>query len=110
MRVKPAFIDKYMGEMLKMMKYSFLLLEKISKYIWTRIISVILLTAEFNFKNPSRDVQVKSSNDEYTRHTQSKCSYYKFYEKSRAERGRITFLFDEKLTIQRWKKVLPLKT
>lgn len=29
MRVKPAFIGKYMGEMLKMMKYSFLLLEKI---------------------------------------------------------------------------------
>lgn len=54
-----------------------------------------LLTAEFSFKNPLWDSQVKSSNDEYTLRPQSKCSYYKFYDKSKAKRGRITFLFDK---------------
>lgn len=62
-----------------------------------------LLTAEFSFENPSRDTQVKRNNDEYTRRTYGKCSYYKFYEKSKAKRGSITFLFDKKLTIRCWK-------
>ena len=63
-----------------------------------------LLTAEFSFKNSLRDTQVKWSNDEYTRRAQGKCSHYKFYEKSKAKRGSITFLFDKKFTVRCWKK------
>ncbi|KOC60903.1 hypothetical protein WH47_05681 [Habropoda laboriosa] len=57
------------------------------------------LTVEFSFKNPSQDAELKSSHDEYTPRTQGICSYHKFDEKSKAKRGRITFLFDKKLTI-----------
>ena len=58
-----------------------------------------LLTAKFSFKNPLRGAQIKSSNDKYTRRPQSKSFYDKFYEKRKTKRGRITFLFDKKLTI-----------
>lgn len=36
-------------------------------------------TAEFSFKSAWRAAQLKSSNDEYIRRTQSGCSYHKFY-------------------------------
>lgn len=42
--------------------------------------------------------QIKSSNEKYTHWTQGKCFYYKFNEKSKAKRERITFLFDKNLT------------
>ena len=59
---------------------------------------------EFSFKNPLREAQVKSSNDEYTRRPQGQCSYYKRHEKGKANRGKLKFSFDEKLTIHQLKK------
>ena len=58
-----------------------------------------LLTAEFSFKNPLQGAELKSSNDEYTRRTQGTCSYYKFYDKNKVERGMIAFSFNKKLSI-----------
>ena len=45
------------------------------------MLPINLLIAKFSFKNPLQAAQIKWSNDEYTRRSRGKSSYYRFYEK-----------------------------